>query len=466
MAAERGSLGYGVNRPRRHRKKAPVRTGPVEVSIHGITSEGAGVGRLPDGRAVFVHRTAPGDRVLVRVTEAKGRWARGLLDGLLEEGPNRRVPPCPLYDRCGGCTLQHLDYDAQLAARSTMVGDALRRIGGRKVADPPVDPAASETHYRSRVTFTLRRREGGGVTAGYHALDRPGRIVDVHDECLLPEPEIGAAWTALREAWGPGAERLPAGDVLRLTLRSAEGGVVLTVDADRTSGDGDAGALVAEVPGLLAVWRGRTEHDPPRLLAGDPDTVTRWQGFTIPVRTSAFVQVNRQGADRLHEATLREIGRPPRELRVVDAYCGAGVFGRRLARHGSRVTAIELDPEGAAAARMGEAEVPEGSPGSFRVLEGPVEERLEEALPADLVLLNPPRAGVHPRVPDLLREARVPRILYVSCDPATLARDLDRLGPDYRIRHIQSFDLFPMTSHVETLVVLDRDDQFHEVDEV
>jgi 23S rRNA (uracil1939-C5)-methyltransferase len=452
-----------VRRPRHPRRSKRPQTEAAEVTIRGITSEGAGVGNLPDGRAVFVHRTAPGDRVLIRITESKGRWARGLLDGLLEPGPHRRPAPCPLYDRCGGCTVQHLTYEAQLAAKAHVVGEALRRIGAREVENPHVEPAVSEVAYRSRVTYTLRRRPGGGVLAGYHAVDRPERLVDIHDECLLPEPIIQKVWVALRGAWGEGAARLPAGESLRLTLRSAEGGVVLTVDSDRGDGgvgatDGDPGGLVAEIPELLAIWRGRTGSASPRLLAGSPDTVTRWQGFSIPIRTSAFVQVNRAGADMLHEATLRELGAAPRGLRVVDAYCGSGVFGRRLAHHGARVIGIELDPEGAEAARLGEGDLEREGEGSFRVLEGPVEDRLQEALPADVVLVNPPRGGLHPRVPALLREARVPRILYVSCDPATLARDLERLGPGYALRVAKAFDLFPMTSHVETLVVLERAD--------
>jgi 23S rRNA (uracil1939-C5)-methyltransferase len=432
------------------------------VAIRGIAAGGAGVGTLPDGRVVFVHRTAPGDRVQLRVTEGKERWARGLLEAVLAPGPDRVSPPCPLYDRCGGCTLQHLSAEARLRAKGALVGDALRRIGKLEVEDPVVRPAPSESHYRNRVTFTLLRHPGGRVTAGFHALERPGRIVDVDDRCLLPEPALGEVWAGLRRWWGSGAERLPAGERLRLTLRAVDTGAVLTVEG-ADGEDGDPEGLLESVPGLRAVWRAPGGGRTPVLLAGEADTRMTWEGIPIPMAASAFVQVNRAAATPLLEATLALAG-PVEGLRVVDAYCGVGVVGRRLAAQGATVTGIEMDPEAARAARgevggevelAGPGPVP-SPPGHWTVVEARVEDALPELLPADLVLLNPPRTGLHPSIPEGLREARVPHIVYTSCDPATLARDLARLGPAYRVESLQAFDLFPMTAHVETLVSLRR----------
>jgi len=212
-------------------------------------------------------------------------------------------------------------------------------------------------------------------------------------------------------------------------------------------GRGLPGELLVAVDGLVAVWHRPHKDGPVRLLAGEAETEEVWLGERHPVGATAFLQVNREAGERLHEAVLREAGRVE-GLRVLDAYAGVGLVGRRLARQGALVTAIELDAEAAAAARSG---APEG----FVLLEGRVEARLEEGLPADLVVLNPPRTGVHETASARLAGSGVERIVYVSCDPATLARDLGRLSGRYALAGLRCFDLFPQTAHVETLATLE-----------
>ncbi|MBW3535746.1 MAG: TRAM domain-containing protein [Gemmatimonadetes bacterium] len=420
----------------------PPEPGPVDVSVRAIAAGGAGVADLPDGRVVFVHRTAPGDRARVRVTRSKRSWARAELVTLLEPGPGRREAPCPHYARCGGCTLEHLEYAEQLRWKGRLVSDALQRIGGVEAEPPAVAASPRELRYRNRVTFTLKRLGRGRVVAGFHELENPGRIVDMGGGCLLPEEVVADAWDGLRGAWGSGAGRLPAGRVLRLTLRAVGGGVVLVVGGGR--GRGDPEALLEAVDGLRAVWHD-ADGGPPELLAGDRDTREAWLGESFPVGASAFLQVNRGAAELLHEAAIAAVEARPGDA-VVDGYCGVGVYGRTLARDGARVTGIELDPEAAAAARA-------GAPAGFRVLEGAVEARLPEALPADRVILNPPRTGLHEDVPARLVGSGVERLVYVSCDPATLARDAARLSARFGLDALRAFDLFPQTAHVETLAV-------------
>ena len=419
----------------------------VDVTVRAVAAGGAGVAELPDGRVAFVQRTAPGDRARVRVSAAKRSWARATLVELLAPGPGRRPPPCPFYGRCGGCTLQHLEYPEQLRWKARMVADALKRIGRVTVDPPVVEPSLCEFRYRNRVTFTLRRSLGtpGGVVAGFHEIDESGRVMDVTGACMLPEEAITRVWDGLRSAWGEGAEHLPAGTTLRLTLRSVTGGVVLIVDG----GDGTwtPDILIQNVPGLVAVWHGRADA-PPLFMAGDASAGDLWLGEAIRPGARAFIQVNRKAAERLQAAVIRAVGTATGRT-VVDAYCGVGVYGRALARAGARVSGIEIDPEAAAAARE---DVPDG----FRVIEGAVEDHLEEVLPADVVILNPPRAGVDNEVTRALSGRRIVRIIYVSCDPATLARDFGRLH-GYRLRSIEAFDLFPQTAHVETLAVLECD---------
>lgn len=447
----------------------PTGTEPEHIQtlrIEGIGSGGEGVGRLQDGRVVFVHRAAPGDEVRIELTRVKARWARGRLLDVIEPSPERRAPPCPFQARCGSCPLEHLEYEAQLRAKRTLVVDALERIGGLEEL-PSVEVHASprELRYRNRVTFHLRRLGDGRVVAGFHELERPGRIVDVDGGCLLPEEPIARCWEGLRSLWGPRATRLPPGRGLRLTLRaSSDGQVLLLVEGggpespegsqdprsrvDLEAMEQGARELVDEVPALAALWWQEEGQDPPVLLAGVESVEEQWFGESYAIQPGAFLQVNREAAEILHDLVLRELG-TPRDRRVVDAYCGVGVYGRRMARHGDRAVGIEAEPGAAAMAR-------ERAPEGFTVLEGRVEDRLAEALPADLVILNPPRAGVAPEVVQALATAAPDRIVYVSCDPATLARDLGRLGGEYGVIRIQVVDLFPQTAHVETVITLER----------
>jgi len=414
----------------------------AEIEIHGIAAGGAGVGHLPDGRAVFVHRTAPGDRAQVAVTTERARWARGRLENLVSAGEGRRAPPCPLYDRCGGCTLQHLTYEAQLRWKARLVEEALSRIGGCTVPVAAAVASPRETRYRTRVSFTLRRLRNGRVVAGLHELDAPRRVLDVRRECLLPVERLADAWAQLRGSWGSRAARLPDGGELRLTLRTSGQGVVLVIRGGKGSGDPED--LLQDVPGLVSIWHSPGKG-PPVLLAGQGDTTESWLGESYRVASSAFLQVNTEAGEALHRRVLERSAELPGT--VVDAYCGVGVFGRHLAELGRRATGIEIDPEAAGAAREGAAE-------GFMVLEGKVEERLRETLPAGLVILNPPRTGLSASVPDVLLATPPEALIYVSCDPATLARDVARLASGFELKSVEAFDLFPQTAHVEAIAVL------------
>jgi len=412
---------------------AVVAPGTVEeVEIHGISSQGAGVGRLPDGRTVFVARTAPGDRVRVRLDRVRPKWATASVVEVLVPAEGRRAPLCARYHECGGCALQHLPEEAQRNLKAGLVVEALSRIGGLERIEPPdVVGSPAQTAYRSRMSYTLRRLAGGRVVAGLHALGRPAHVIDIRDECVLPEPSVAAAWAGLRRGWGPGARLLPSGGHLRLTLRAAEGGASLLVEGGTP--DWDAAALSAAVPELVVV-----RHRPSG--ADDQDTPS---GSDRGV--GAFEQVNRAAAELLRAHVVASAGEGGL---AVDAYCGSGPYGRALAEAGWRVLGIEHDPEAAGAAAM-------DAPPGFTVRTGAVEDLLANALPADLVIVNPPRAGLDARVVTIILKERPGRLVYVSCDPATLARDLGRLTEAYTITSIRCFDLFPQTAHVETVVVMD-----------
>jgi 23S rRNA (uracil1939-C5)-methyltransferase len=417
----------------------------VRTSIHGIAAGGAGVGRLPDGRVVFVHRTAPGDEVDVELTEERARHAKGRALRIVQAGPDRRSAPCPHYARCGGCTLEHITYPAQLEAKAVIVTENLRRIGRLPADRPHVVPSPLEFRYRNRVSFTLLRTRTGTVVAGFHELDRPDRILDIDGTCLLPEPAIAQTWDALRLHWGPAAERLPAGRSLRLTLRAtASSATSLLIEGGH--GRGRPAELLDMVPSLDAIWLRTTPTDPPRRLAGSHSLLEQWQDETVSLSGTAFLQVNRQAAARL-EAYVLQCAGAVTGFTVIDAYCGIGLLTHRLAARGARAVGIEADDSAVLEARR------RVTPGAdFR--HGSVESLLPAALPADLVVLNPPRAGVHPIVTQTLVARPVARLIYVSCNPATLARDVARLAPTYDARSVRCFDLFPQTAHVETVVEL------------
>jgi len=413
-----------------------VKAGTVEVTVRGIASGGAGVGDLPDGRVVFVPRTAPGDRARIEVVKDKPRWALGSLERVLEAGPGRTEPLCPLYAGCGGCQLQHLPYEAQLAWKGRFVADALTRLGHLGEVEPPeVVPSPRTEGYRARMSFTLRRLRGGRVVAGLHALGRPAHVVDVGSECVLPSAPIGEAWVRLRRAWGPGARALPAGGRLRLTLRSTGAGVELLVEGGDTGWD--AADLAAELPDVVAIY-----HRPVG-VEGTPELVHGTEGLG-----GAFEQVN-PGAAALLRSHVVEVAGDWET--AVDAYCGAGDFAVALARPGARITGIEVDPDACAVART---RVPEG----VSIVEGGVEELLPTLLPTGLLLLNPPRTGLAASVPEAIRTAPPRRLVYVSCDPATLARDLHALGGGFRVTGLKAFDLFPHTAHVESVAVLEPEE--------
>jgi 23S rRNA (uracil1939-C5)-methyltransferase len=423
---------------------APLMADPtretVEVLVRGLSSTGSGVADLPDGRVVFVPRTAPGDRALVMLGKVKPRWAEARVVEILEASEHRKAPECALYDQCGGCSLQHLPYEAQLEWKARFVSESLARIGKIEVAPPPIVPSPDQLRYRNRITYTLRRLRGGRTVAGFHALGRPAHVIDVEDQCVLPEAQIAEAWTSLRAVWGPGARLLPDGGRLRLTLRSSATGAVLIVGGGE--GGWNAAKLFKRASGIASIWHQPAGVKKARLLQGTrPGDESEADGPSV--HGAAFLQVNPAAATLLEEHVLEHAGSP---TRAVDAYCGIGVYGRALAARGAVVVGIESNPD---ALRTFDDPL-EG----LSALAGKVEVRLPEALPADLLILNPPRSGLDTSVPEHILAEPPQQIIYVSCDVATLARDLSRLIPAYDLVELHAFDLFPQTALVESVAVL------------
>ena len=401
------------------------------VRILRLAAGGDGVGRLEDGRTVFVPRTAPGDLVEIGGLHARRRYARARVARVLEPSPDRVDPPCPhyLHDDCGGCQLQHLDAGAQRAARRGFVGDAFRRIAKLDVADPDIVPADRELEYRTKITLAV---DDGGRRIGLHPLDRPDRAFDLV-RCHITASELMGLWARVREV----RELLPRG-IRQIVLRlDRSGGLHLLLLASGTVAWDGAGALhrALEARGPSAtIWLWRE--------GSDAEAVA---GAQVPFPATVFEQVHPAMGDKVRAFALSALGEVAGR-HVWDLYAGIGETTSALVRAGATVESVESDPRAVA-----EAEA--RGPTAVRHV-GRVERLLSRLRAPELVITNPPRTGMDERVTAELERVLPQRIVYISCDPATLARDLTRMSA-FRLARALAFDLFPQTAHVETVAVLE-----------
>ncbi len=403
------------------------------MRIERIAAGGDGIGHLADGRAVFVPRSAPGDLLeLARVVRQKS-FARAEVGRIIEPGPGRTAPQCPHYerDRCGGCQLQHLEPGAQRAARRSIVGDALRRVGKLEVSDPELEPAAEEWGYRSRITL---HPGSDGRRIGFHRLGRAGEIFDL-ETCLIAAPAIQELWSVLRLQRRFVPKRLES-----LTLRLERGGarhvVIRGLDPTWTDANRLVDVMRARLPDVSIWWQ-------------PPNGAARVMGESEAFPATVFEQVNPAMGDRARDWAVAALGTVSGQ-RGWDLYAGIGDTSRLLMERGATVESVEWD---AKAVRVAESRAPGRA---LQAHAGRVEDVIGTLGPPDFVITNPPRTGMDAHVVKVISASAARRMAYISCDPATLARDLRGLGAAWQLTGLRAFDLFPQTAHVETVAVLER----------
>jgi 23S rRNA (uracil1939-C5)-methyltransferase len=449
---------------------APVSTGQdVELRVDSLAYGGNGVARL-NGFVVFVRRGLPGDTVRARVTKVKRGFAEAVAEEVVAPSPLRVDAPCVHYPACGGCRFQDLAYEEQIAQKEAQVRDALVRLGG--FAEPPLEPilpAASRFHYRNKLEYSFTTG-ADGVELGFHRAGRWDEVLDVH-RCWLTT-DLGNAIRNAAKEWAR-EERLEAYDqatqsgyLRHLVVREARNTGQALVQLVTAPGERfDTGYFVdvlRRFPQVRSVhWAvndtpAEVTNLPTRLLWGEEAIEEELCGLRFRVRPGAFLQTNTEMAQQLY-GIVREYAELTGVETVYDLYCGIGTIGLSLARAALTVWGIEVSEESVACA-IENAEL--NGIGNAAFFAGNVGQALEElrerAGPPDVVVVDPPRAGLAGKALRRTGRLQAARIVYVSCNPTTLASDLSALRDDfgYELRHVRPVDMFPHTPHVESVSVL------------
>lgn len=462
----------------------------LSVTIDDLAYGGEGVGRA-DGYVVFVPGAVPGDTVRVRLTQARARFGRGAIESIDQPSLDRVEPPCPYFGRCGGCRLQHLRYEAQLALKTKQVTDCLQRLGGIGAFEMrPILPAPEIYGYRNKMEFTVARADAGervvpkgrrldpgaggeGPVVGLHEADRYDAVLDI-ERCLLQSDRMNALLDEARrfiqerrltvydQESGEGLLRFL---MLREGKGTGEAMVNMVTSAPSVSEleplVGRAQARVPETssvvlnvnPKKASVAVGVEEH----LLGGRDHIRESLGGLTFQVSAGSFFQTNTAQAERLFGLVLDAAALTGEET-VLDLYAGTGAISLLLARRCRRVFGIEVAPAAVADA-VRNAEINGITNCTF--LAGEVRfalpELISRGVAADVAVCDPPRAGFHPKALAALATLAPARVVYVSCNPATLARDVGELARSgYRVEWVQPVDMFPHTPHIEVVAHLTR----------
>ena len=455
----------------------------LTLRIERLSSDGSGVAHSADGEAVFVPGTAPGDEARVRIVKDCGRYAFGILDELLTPSPDRVSVDCPVAGPCGGCSLRHLDYAAELRAKQESVLDAFRRIGGLEVPVLDILPSPDADRYRNKVQLPVGIDKNGVPCIGFYA-GRTHRIVPCPDCKLQPSVlnEIGNALCAFFAQQGirPYDEQSGKGLVRHIFLRrGAHSGQIMVclvcTRAKLPHAEQLCTALRGQFPAISTILL-NVNAKSTNVILGSENHILYGPGYIedtlcgVPVRLGplSFYQVNTLAAERLYGVAAQYAQLTPDDT-LLDLYCGMGTIGLSMAEQCRELIGVEIVPEAiesakANAARMGEAVAAKSR--FFCADAGQAATQLAaEGLHPDIVMLDPPRKGCDEATLSAVVRMAPHRVVYVSCNPATAARDaawLEKNG--YHTEKVQPVDLFPRTKHCEAVLLLSKLNVDHRIE--
>jgi 23S rRNA (uracil1939-C5)-methyltransferase len=404
-----------------------------DVSIDSMAYGGDALGRLPDGRVVFVPYAIPGEQVRLRVVEDKPHRATAVLDEVLEPSPDRVTPRCKHFSVCGGCHYQHMNYSAQLKAKADILKEQLERIGGlREIPDIEMHASPEPWYYRNTIQFHVTNEGKLGFQIAH--TNQPFAI----QECHLPLEAINRLW--------PKIEVEPIPSLERVSLRMGFNDEMMLI---LKSSDPQAMEFSIENLPVSAIQAGPYGSI---VLAGSDYVVMEVLGRQFKVSASSFFQVNALQAEALVRYLTNHLP-ISREMTVVDAYCGVGLFSAFLAGEVRRLAGIEVSP---IACEDFSTNLDEFN--QVELYEAPVEDvMLNVDFHADVIIMDPPRAGLGAKTVSGIITQRAAHLAYISCDPATLARDGKQLTEGgYRLTKIAMFDMFPQTYHIESISLWDK----------
>jgi 23S rRNA (uracil1939-C5)-methyltransferase len=451
---------------------APVKEGQeLELTIDSLAYGGNGVARL-NGFVVFVKRGLPGDTVTAQVTKVKRSHAEAVATGIVHEGAPRQEAPCVHYPACGGCRFQDLAYEAQLEAKAGQVADALERIGRLSgFEQEPAVPAESLFHYRNKLEYSFTQTpDGPGL--GFHRAGRWDEVLDL-ERCWLTT-DLGNAIRDAVRTWAR-AEGLPAFDqeaqtgylrhfVVREGRNTGQALATLVTAPGELAGEDRLVAALRRFPEVRSIhWAvndrpAEVTNLPTRLLWGEPWIEEELLGLRFRVRPNAFLQTNTAMCETLYGLAGEYAGLTGEET-LFDLYCGIGTIGLTLAAQALTVWGVEASEESVACA-LENAELNDVTNAAFFAgdVAASAEELRERAGSPDVVVVDPPRAGLSGKAVRRVGELGAARLVYVSCNPTTLAGNAKQLGAEfgYRLERVRPVDMFPHTPHVESVALLTR----------
>ena len=428
--------------------------------VTGITQKGEGVIRM-QGKVCFVPGALPGEEISICELKEKKKFSRARIQEIRNPDSFRIEPECPQYSRCGGCVWQHVQYEKQLVFKQEIIRQQMQRIAGLDIEIKPVIGMENPRHYRNKVAWhCIRNKETGALQLGFFH-EESHQVVPLRG-CFLPTEEMLAAGEELER----GAEfyGLQEQDEIILRVSSQDDTFLLAVcrsferrgkkQVEHAEALQNIGQLQAKVPRLESICI--IENGKLRTTAGKGYQIQRLAGCTFQISAPSFFQTNFEQTEKLYQLVREAVG-ISKPKKILDAFCGAGTISCMLAKDGHEVTGIESNPSAVADAEKNNLR----NQTNIEFICAPCEEgiaRMKQRF--DVVVLDPPRSGCMRGTLEAILQKQPEKIIYVSCEASTLARDVKILyEAGYHVQMVQPVDMFPYTAHVETVAVLSRINQ-------